>query len=239
MLVGQQRAQQTPRAPTCTRAGRAYVGRAAANRSSGQLVCGDAAQRQGCLPDRLARLPARLAPAAPSSGGRATRRQQSAYAPHFMRLLGNQGSWEAAGRHTTAGGAAPYMPPPAEAWEGLGQHAPELAELACSAADVASSLQYFEVRSPSRPALPCFAGLVSYRGFRHAAWSASMLGVLGRVCHAGPLLEPGVACIQGHTGDLLCPTPTCREMRRLERQVAMRQMQWPVSLPCWPRQRRL
>lgn len=89
---------------------------------------------------------ARLAPAAPASGGRSTRRQQPAYAQHFLRLLENQGSWEAAGGHTTAGGAAPCMPPPAEAWEGLGQHAPELAELACTAADVASSLQYFEVR---------------------------------------------------------------------------------------------
>ncbi|KAL4452000.1 hypothetical protein ABPG75_007662 [Micractinium tetrahymenae] len=83
-------------------------------------------------------------PQAPLSGGRSARRQQSAYTKHFQRLLENQGSWEAARGHTTAGGAAPHMPPPAEAWEGLGQHAPELAELACSAADVASSLQYFE-----------------------------------------------------------------------------------------------
>lgn len=74
------------------------------------------------------------------------RRQQPAYAQHFLRLIENQGSWEAAGGHTTAGDAAPCMPPPAEAWEGLSQHAPELAEQACSAADVASALLYFEVR---------------------------------------------------------------------------------------------
>ncbi|KAL4424496.1 hypothetical protein ABPG77_006805 [Micractinium sp. CCAP 211/92] len=83
-------------------------------------------------------------PEAPASRELPARRQQPAYAQHFLRLMENQGSWEAAAGHTTAGGAAPCMPPPAEAWEGLSQHAPELAEQACSAADVASALLYFE-----------------------------------------------------------------------------------------------
>ena len=75
-----------------------------------------------------------------------TRQQQAAYTRHFQRLLQHQGSWEGAGTgHTTAGGTAPCMAPPQEAWEGLGQHALELSEVAASAADVASSLQYFQV----------------------------------------------------------------------------------------------
>ena len=100
-------------------------------------------------------LPARHA--APSSRRQQQLQQQQqqqqqplpSYAPHFKRLLQNQGSWEGAGAGpaTGAGGAAPYMAPPQEAWEGLGQHAPELAQVAAAAADVASSLQYFQVRA--------------------------------------------------------------------------------------------
>lgn len=83
--------------------------------------------------------------AAASAGRGARQAPASAYARHFARLLENQGSWEAARGHTTAGRAPPFMAPPPEAWEGLGQHVPELAEVAAGAADVASSLQYFEV----------------------------------------------------------------------------------------------
>lgn len=91
------------------------------------------------MPTRSPLLPC---PAAAGAGRGARQAPASAYARHFARLLENQGSWEAARGHT----AAPFMPPPREAWEGLGQHAPELAEVAAGAADVASSLQYFEVR---------------------------------------------------------------------------------------------
>ena len=87
-----------------------------------------------------------LPPPSTPAGARSTRRQQSTYSRHFQRLLENQGSWEPSRGHTSGAAAAPYMPPPVEAWEGLGQVAPELAELACNAADVASSMQYFEVR---------------------------------------------------------------------------------------------
>jgi len=68
------------------------------------------------------------------------------YARHFARLLENQGSWEPTRGQAAGGHTLPCKPPTAEAWEGLGQHAPELAEVAVAAADVASSLQYFEVR---------------------------------------------------------------------------------------------
>lgn len=68
-----------------------------------------------------------------------------AYSRHFQRLLENKGSWEPSAQAAGAPAVA-YVPPPAEAWEGLGQHTPELAEVACSAADLVSSLRYFQVR---------------------------------------------------------------------------------------------
>ena len=82
------------------------------------------------------------APAAPRVRHQAP---PATYARHFARLLENQGSWEPAQGQAVGGGATLSVPPTAEAWEGLGQHAPELAEVAVAAADVASSLQYFEV----------------------------------------------------------------------------------------------
>lgn len=98
------------------------------------------------------------------------------YARHCARLLENQGSWEAARGHITGGRAPPCMPPTAEAWEGLGQHAPELAEVAVAAADVASSLQYFEVRVAGGLAVG-FAGDGQPRGWRWVCWA----GWLGRM----------------------------------------------------------
>jgi hypothetical protein len=68
-------------------------------------------------------------------------------AKHFQRLLRNQGSWEPA----QASGAAQPVPPPADVWEGLAQHVPELAAAACAAADLSSCIRYFpEVRAAWR-----------------------------------------------------------------------------------------
>jgi len=74
-------------------------------------------------------------------GSRITKRQ---VAKHLQRLVENQGQWDA-----PRGGAiavAPAIPPslPSEAWEALGNAAPDTAELACAAADLASSVRYFE-----------------------------------------------------------------------------------------------
>ena len=103
------------------------------------------------------------------------------YARHFARLLENQGSWEPARGQAAGGRAELSVPPSAEAWEGLGQHAPELAEVAVAAADVASSLQYFEVRC-CRP-----LGLL--------ACSAVQLGSGWMVRMTGQLLESSVCCL--------------------------------------------
>jgi hypothetical protein len=82
-----------------------------------------------------------------------TRRQQfAAHARNFQRLLENQGSWE-----PTAAPGVPAEGPPVEAWEALGQHAPELAELAVGAADLASSLRYFQVCTALVVPLPATA----------------------------------------------------------------------------------
>lgn len=111
--------------------------------------------QHACSPRRLL-TPPRLAAAGTGRGARQA--PASAYARHFARLLENQGNWEAARGHFVP----PFMSAPQEAWEGLGQHAPELAEVAVGAADVASSLQYFEVRPRSAASLlgcsACWAG---------------------------------------------------------------------------------
>lgn len=99
-------------------------------------------------------LPA-ASPSAAAAGGQArstrTRRQHAA---HFLRMLENRGSWD--GSAAGGGGASSSAPlsfalPEPQVWDALCQHAPELAEVACEAADVASSTRYFEVGGLDNP----------------------------------------------------------------------------------------
>lgn len=91
-------------------------------------------------------------PAGLPSGGRTIpTRARRQHAGHYLRALDNLGSWEgnlAAAAAPSGAGAAlpPFTGPPEELWEALGHEAPEVAELASHAADVASSAKYFEAR---------------------------------------------------------------------------------------------
>lgn len=103
-------------------------------------------------------------------GSRITKRQ---VAKHLQRLVQNQGEWDVSRGGAT--GVAPAIPSslPSEAWEALGNAAPDTAELACAAADLASSVRYFEG-----------AG----NGAEHAVAEAGALARLGAVLAASSVL---------------------------------------------------
>lgn len=61
------------------------------------------------------------------------------YVP-FQSWLCMQGLWE-----ITKGKGRAITQPPSWVWDGLAVHAPNAAELACRATDVASAAKYFEV----------------------------------------------------------------------------------------------
>jgi CW-type Zinc Finger len=101
-------------------------------------------------------------------GSRMTKRQ---IAKHLQRLVENQGQWEA-----PRGGAAaalPVIPPslPSEAWEALANAAPDTAELVCAAADLASSVRYFESAGSAAEHAVAEAGLLARLGAVLAASS--------------------------------------------------------------------
>ncbi len=86
-------------------------------------------------------------------GSRITKRQ---VAKHLQRLVEHQGQWDAPrGGATATAAAALTIPPslPSEAWEALANAAPETADLACAAADLASSVRYFESNGPAEQAV--------------------------------------------------------------------------------------
>lgn len=136
-----------------------------------------------------------LAPCLGAAAGTKVRHQAPAatYARHFARLLENQGSWEPARWQAAGGHAAPCKPPTAEAWEGLGQHAPELAEVAVAAADVASSLQYFEVS-------------VWFQSAAAACWEA---GVFSWPVGSWAASDYSSTATVGWKGEMCVPTNNC------------------------------
>lgn len=83
-------------------------------------------------------VPAAVGPTSRAVPARARRQ----HAAHFLRLLDNRGSWE---WPPAPGALPPFAPPPAAVWDALSQQAPELAEVACEAANAASSERYFQV----------------------------------------------------------------------------------------------
>ena len=78
------------------------------------------------------------------TGRHASRITKRQIAKHLQRLVENYGQWDAPRGGSQA--APSVIPPslPSEAWEALANAAPETAELACAAADLASSVRYFE-----------------------------------------------------------------------------------------------